>query len=44
VTVQVMNAASPKVRMTAGPAASIAAADPSNSPVPIDPPTATMAI
>ena len=44
VTVQVMKAASRKVKMTAGPAASIAAAEPSSSPVPIDPPTATIAI
>jgi hypothetical protein len=30
--------------MTAGPAIWMAAADPSSSPVPIDPPTPTMAI
>src|SRR4051794_11523956 len=39
-----MNAASRNVRMTAGPATSIAAADPRSSPVPIEPPTATIAI
>src|SRR3954468_21911412 len=39
-----MNAASRNVTMTAGPATSMAAADPRRSPVPIDPPTATIAI
>ena len=33
-----------KLRMTAGPASPIAGAEPSKSPVPIEPPTATMAI
>ena len=44
VTVQLMKPASRKLKITLGPATSIAAADPSNSPVPIDPPTATIAI
>ena len=43
-TVQLMKAASAKLRITAGPASSMAAAVPSSNPVPIEPPTATMVI
>src|SRR5579872_3370428 len=43
-TVQLMNAAAMKLRMAAGPATSIAAPEPSKSPVPMEPPTATIAI
>src|SRR5215469_5463223 len=39
-----MNAAATKLRMAAGPAISMAAPDPKSKPVPIEPPTATMAI
>ena len=39
-----MKAASRKLKITAGPASPIALAEPSKSPVPIEPPTATMAI
>ena len=39
-----MKAASRKLRITAGPASSMAGAEPSRRPVPIEPPTATMAI
>src|SRR2546426_1891700 len=39
-----MKAARTKLRMTAGPASSMAAAVPSRRPVPIEPPTATMVI
>jgi hypothetical protein len=44
VTVQQIKPAKRKLRITAGPAISMAAAEPSNKPVPIEPPTATMAI
>src|SRR5438105_15944137 len=43
-TVQLINAANAKLIITPGPAMLSAAAEPSNSPVPIDPPTATIAI
>src|SRR6266481_9707965 len=43
-TVQLMKAARMKLRMTAGPASSMAAAVPRRSPVPMEPPTATMVI
>src|SRR5438105_9664104 len=43
-TVKLMKAASKKLRITPGPAISRAAADPNKRPVPIDPPTATIAI
>ncbi len=43
-TVQLTKAAARKLRMAAGPAISMAAPDPRSSPVPIEPPTATMAI
>src|SRR5882672_9057842 len=39
-----MKAAARKLRMAAGPATSIAAPEPSRRPVPMEPPTATMAI
>src|SRR3981189_1366807 len=39
-----MKAARTKLRMTAGPASSMAAAVPRRSPVPMEPPTATMVI
>jgi len=43
-TVQLMKAAARKLRMAAGPASSIAAPEPRRRPVPMEPPTATMAI
>src|SRR5579864_9762781 len=43
-TVQLAKAAIRKLRMAAGPASSMAAPEPRRSPVPMEPPTATMAI
>src|SRR5947209_2386237 len=43
-TVQAMRALSTNVRATAGPATWMAAPEPSSNPVPMEPPTATMAI
>src|SRR5260370_30330445 len=43
-TAQLMKAAARKLRMAAGPATSMAAREPRRRPVPMEPPTATMAI
>src|SRR5258708_38980027 len=43
-TVQLMKAAARKLRIAAGPATSMAAPEPRRRPVPMEPPTATMAI
>src|SRR6202043_2415064 len=43
-TVQLIKAATTKLRIAAGPATSMAAPEPRSKPVPMEPPTATMAI